>query len=86
MSNEIKIEDSTPWHMSSKMFQGKYLQVSCGNAYLLVEKQNGETEIGYQGEETYLPVAYTDDDIADWMTVFTWRSQQTFPWGGKINE
>lgn len=86
MSEQVRIEDQDPWYLRQRPGEpSRYLQVWCGNAYLLVRKSDGFTEIGYQDEEPYLPTA-TDAEVADWLSVLQWRAEQSFPWAGRVGE
>jgi hypothetical protein len=71
--NVVKVDDPDPWCAS------RHLQVWCGEAYLLVRKQDGLTSIGYRDEELSTTLA-TDAGIADWLTIFQRRAAQTSPW------
>jgi hypothetical protein len=78
--SEIRIEDSEPWYLRQRPgTESRHLQVWCGNAYLLVRKEDGYTDIGYQDEGDCRPTA-TSDEIADWLKLFWWRASQVFPY------
>jgi hypothetical protein len=74
--SEIDVRDENPWYLRHE--ESRYLQVWCGNAYLLVRKADGYTTIGYQDEQTYLPTA-THHEIADWVKIFGWRAKLEVP-------
>jgi hypothetical protein len=78
--NEVTIEDKEPWYLRQREgTESRHLEVWCGNAYLLVRKEDGYTNIGYQDEQDIQPTA-TNSEIADWLKIFQWRAEQTFPW------
>lgn len=82
MTNEVRIDDEEPWYLRRRPgTESRYLQAWCGNAYLLVRKEDGYTEIGYKDEDERVPTA-TNNEIADWLKIFEWRAMQNFPWDG----
>jgi len=80
-ANALTVEDCEPWYLRPRDDEpSRHLQVWCGNAYLLVRKSDGLVDIGYRDESSDSGVIATRAEMADWLRVMRWYSEQTFPW------